>query len=807
MARQDVDLTNFTAGELSPRLKGRTDLAKYFNGCDTALNMVIMPQGGATKRPGTFYVADAGEADTTKKVKLRRFIFSTVQAYMLEFRAGKVRIYMNDAPVLNAGVPVDVTTPYSSADLAALKFTQSADTLYIFHPNYPPATLTRSSHIAWTYAAIVFRDGPYLNINTTATTLTPSGTGGAITVTASSIVGINGGVGFINPTDVGRLIRIKDSAVWGWVKIDGVVSPTVVNATVQAAVIGGASGAAGALDGVAATANWRLGAWSATTGYPYAPSFWQQRLFGAGYNAAPNAVIGSVTGDFTNMAPSQSDGTVTSAHALNWQIDDDQVNAVRWLSPAGSAQAQQLGIGTSGGEQILQAATTATALTPTSVQAYRETAYGSAPNVDPVRVGKALLFMDATGRKLREWSFYWQVNGYSGPDLTRFSEHVTRGANGDEPTQNGLTDLVYQQAPHQIVWGRRNDGVLIGLTYDREQDVFAPHRHRLGGNWYGGPPYVESIDCIPSPDGTYDELWLSVLRTINGTPKRFIEVMTRFFDGAAQDFAFFVDAGLNSALTYPAATLTFSGLANTATEPNDPAFTGTGTFIASVPATFNSGNVNAIIRVNGGRAQVTAFIDGQHVTAQVLTPLKNLAASPSGEWSCDNQHTSFSGLAHLNGETVSILADGAVAMPVVVSGGVAAVSDKASYGAIGLLYRPELVGMPWEPIRAAAAASQGKVKRIDSIYVRFHETLGCNFGTRARDSSTKAVREKLEPMQSRSAADFMGQAPGLFSGIERLKPQGGYDQEGQIVITQSEPLPLTVLAIFAKGETAEMPQP
>jgi hypothetical protein len=144
--RQDVEITDFTGGELSPKLKGRVDLKKYFSSCATCLNMVVMPQGGATKRPPTLYVANnKNQAGLNRPV---RFVFSTVQAYVLEFSNGNVRVYANDAVVLNGGLPVDVTVPYTTADLLALKFCQSADTLFIFHPSYPPATLVRNSHTA-----------------------------------------------------------------------------------------------------------------------------------------------------------------------------------------------------------------------------------------------------------------------------------------------------------------------------------------------------------------------------------------------------------------------------------------------------------------------------------------------------------------------------------------------------------------------------------------------------------------------------------------------------------------------------------
>jgi hypothetical protein len=795
-----IELSNFTAGELSPRLKGRFDQGKYYNGCDTLVNFVVMPQGGATKRPGTEYIADA--RDQIHACRLRRFVFSTVQAYMLEFSDLHVRPFANDAPVLNAGVPVDVGVPYTFDELDLLNFTQSADTLYIWHPRHPPATLTRSSHVNWSYAPIVWRDGPYEDVNTTATTLTPSGTAGPITIDASAVAGINKGQGFL-PGDVGRLIRIRVAAVWGWVQITGVNSPTQVTANVMPEVIGGAAGAAGVLDGTAATPFWRLGMWSPATGYPYTVAFWQQRLISGGYDGAPNAVVGSVVGDFTNMAPSEPDGTVTEAHAFVWRLDDEEVNAIRWLSPAGAAHTPQLGIGTSGSEQIMQAASASDGLSPISVQAYRETAYGSAAGVNALRIGKSILFMDRSARKLREWSFFWQLDGYDGPDATQFSEHITRGPPGAGPELSGLKQTAYQAAPHQVIWAARNDGMLLGFTYDRTQTVFAPHRHRLGGNYYGGPPLVESLDVIPAPDGSYDELWLAVLRTIDGVPKRFIEVLTRYFDGAAQEEAFFSDAGLSSELVYPNATLTISGLSNTAPETKRPAFTGEGLFTTDVPA-FAPALVGGFIRVNGGKARITAYVSSSQVRGTVIESLLRVAPAPPNAWSATPVHTSFTGLDHLNGEDVAILGDGASFKRRTVAGGsVTLDTGKASFANIGLPYQPVLVTMPWENPKTPVA-TQGKAKRPDTLWIRFHETLGCLFGRRVSDPMTFVVTDKTERMLTRNAADAMGQAPPLFSGMRKVAPQGNTDLEGQILITQDEPLPLTVLAIVARAEIPEM---
>jgi len=781
--REDIYLSNFTGGELSPRLKGRIDVEKYFNGCDTLLNMVPMPQGGATRRPGTLFVSTALSQVVANPIRLVPFIFSTLQAYMLEFAAGEVRVYMNDGLVMNGSSQVIVTgLPYQSADLPLLKFTQSDDTLYITHPGYPSATLTRSSHISWSYQAMTFRDGPYLSINTTTTTLTPSGTTGTITITASSVVGINAtpqntGQGFL-ATDVGRMIRIKDSAKWGWCLITAVTTTTTVTAVVQAAV---ANGADAALDGTSATVNWQLGKWW-TGNYPMCVTFWQQRLMLLGTPNQPNALEGSVTADFTNFAPTADDGTVADNNALSFVISDDQVNAGHWLIAAGAAQMAQLAIGTTGGEEVMQPTSTTQALSSTNLQVYRETSLGSAPNVQPVRILKSVLFVDRPGRRMLDWQFQWQVNGYTAFDRTINAEHISRG---------GITQMAYQQSPHSIIWAIRADGTLIGLTYLLEQQVWGWHRHQLGGQYYGGPPIVESIAVIPSPDGSYDELWLSVLRTVNGTPTRMNEVMTRYFDAAPIEQSFFVDAGASSALTFPAATLTAS------------AASGTGiTFTAGAPV-FTSASVGDLIRLNGGLAVVRGFTSTTHVVGDWYRAATSTAPAAANAWSCTPQSGSVSGLGYLAGESIALLGDGAD-LGTATAASTLALAESAALVTAGLPYVSQLITMPFEPARALATVTQGKAKRIDHLYLRLHESLGCNFGTRRTDPMTGVVADRLEPLETRSAADMMGQPPALFSGIRRLAAPGGYDQECQIEITTSGPLPLTVLALAAKANVGEM---
>jgi len=162
MPRSTFAFTNFTAGELSPRLDGRTDLQKYFQGCKTLQNMVIHPHGGATRRPGTKFIA---ETKSNGEARLIPFEFSTTQTYVLEFGNTYMRVYKDGGQVLNSGTVVEISTPYSAAEANELKFTQSADILYIVHPSHQPRKLSRSSHTSWTLSLYAPTNNPFGSSN------------------------------------------------------------------------------------------------------------------------------------------------------------------------------------------------------------------------------------------------------------------------------------------------------------------------------------------------------------------------------------------------------------------------------------------------------------------------------------------------------------------------------------------------------------------------------------------------------------------------------------------------------------------
>jgi len=169
----------FNAGELSPYLEGRTDVTKYSASAKTIENFHVRPAGGLTRRSGTRFVL--GCKSNSARSRLVPFIFSNVQAYVLEFSNNLIRVFKDEGVVLSGPSPLEIVTTYTTAELPDLQFAQSNDTLYITHQAHPPAKLTRTSHTSWTLSNIDFFDGPWLAENQTDITLNPSAGTGKIT--------------------------------------------------------------------------------------------------------------------------------------------------------------------------------------------------------------------------------------------------------------------------------------------------------------------------------------------------------------------------------------------------------------------------------------------------------------------------------------------------------------------------------------------------------------------------------------------------------------------------------------------------
>ena len=416
----------------------------------------------------------------------------------------------------------ELTTTYTEDDLNDIRTEQSADVLYIFQRDFLPATLVRNTAVSWTLADTDFLDGPYFGLNGTATTLGLSATSGSVTVTASAVTGINNDVGFIS-TDVGRLIRWKDAAGnWTWLEITAFTSTTQVTATVR-----GATASA-----VTATASWRLGVFSDTTGFPRVGIFHEDRLWLGGSALAPQTVYASRSAGFKDFMPTDADGTVTDSHAIAFTLLSGKIQVILWLSP----HEKGLAVGTVNGEWILTPSANGEALTPLNVTAKNTSVYGSS-FVPAVRSSNSVLYIQRMGRKLRELAFVFTEDGFKSPDMTVLSEHITFPQ---------VTWIAFQNNPQPVAWCIRSDGVLIGFTFDRAQGVTSWHRHTLGGTGdvNGGIAVVENVAVIPDENTTSDEVYLTVKRYINGRTERYIEIISKIWEtGDKQENAFYGDAG------------------------------------------------------------------------------------------------------------------------------------------------------------------------------------------------------------------------------------------------------------------------
>ena len=430
---------------------------------------------------------------------------------------------------------VEIDTPWPEADLYNVEGPQSADVLYLFHGDYPTHKLLRYGHTTWSLVEVPWEDGPYLDENTTTTTLIPSAaTGLGINLTLSSIVGVNDGQGWLS-TDIGRLVRYKKTTNWGYAIIRSITSTTVAVADVRKDFEATPT----------AVITWRIGSWSGTTGYPQTAGFYEQRLYVAATDEQIQTFWGSQTADFENFKPDDDSDTVEADDALDFTLSADNVNAIYWLS----ANEDALIIGTQGGEWVPKS--TGEVITPLDIVVRRQTTHGSA-RIQPVRVGNTILFVQRAKRRIREFGFAFETNGYQAPDMTRLARHITQG---------GIVEMDYAEEPESIVWAVRNDGVLLSMTIRRDEDVVGWARHIIGGAFGSGDAVVESVAVIPGNNGAgqtqdstdRDEVWVMVKRTINSATERYIEVFERNFDDDnAQEDAYYAD----SLITYDGASAT-----------------------------------------------------------------------------------------------------------------------------------------------------------------------------------------------------------------------------------------------------------
>ncbi|MGK7863695.1 hypothetical protein [Falsiroseomonas sp. E2-1-a4] len=408
--------SSFTAGELAPELYGRADLRAFENGARQLRNVVIQPTGGVARRPGLVHIATLpGQA------RLVPFEFNTEQTYLLVLTDGRLQVFLGDAEV--ASLPA----PWSTAMLPQLSFTQSADTLLLFHPEMPPQRLTRSSHTAWSITPFVFVREPFHNFARNVT-MAASATTGTVTLTASAPV--------FSSLHISRRFRLKGQRV----VIASVAGPQSATAVVE-----------DPLEDTLATEDWQEATFSPVRGWPVCACFHQNRLVLGGSRDAPNRLWLSRTGDLGDF----DGGTGLDDEAIEFALVSDQVNAIRAVFSG-----RHLQVFTSGTEWMV----TGDPLTPSSIQLNRQTRIGTAVDrqVPPVDVDGATLFVARSGRGVHEFAYTDVADAYQANDLALVARHLVR-----DPVS-----MAYDQTA-RLLHVVMADGSIATLTLYRAEQVTA----------------------------------------------------------------------------------------------------------------------------------------------------------------------------------------------------------------------------------------------------------------------------------------------------------------------------------------------
>ena len=515
----------FNSGELTPRLFGNVGIDQYANAVQTMENFLIEKRGPAEYRPGTRYVADA--KSNTDDVILQPFELSTDAAYILEFGPLYIRFYTSQSQVSG---PLEVVTPYLEAELRELRFTQTADKLYIAHTNHPLKVLTSTNPTTWSLDDHVYTDGPYKDVNKDETLIMglTGGTPGPQTMTASGA----GHTPFVS-TDVGRTIRVGQNSTndWGYCTVTGYTSSTVVSVNIVVNIPS------------VSTYKWRFDAYNQVDLYPAVVATHQQRLWiggGAGDNS--DRIYSSESLDFDAWKPSEYDGEVIDSNAITYPISaGNRTSKVVWLRAG-----RVLFVGASGAELQVDAGVDK-ALTPSSASIDKISQYGTEADIDAISMSNTVAFIQRQGLKLRQLTFKSEVDTLYAPDLTLLAEHLT---------SSPIRDVAWQEEPATTLWAARTDGTLIAFTHEAEEGVAGWSKHTLGGT----DAKVISVAAVSSDVDARDELWMIVERTVNSATVRYVEILEARSDHATdKEDAFHVDSGI----TYSgSSTTTITGLSH-----------------------------------------------------------------------------------------------------------------------------------------------------------------------------------------------------------------------------------------------------
>lgn len=798
MGRETHPQTNFTGGEWSPRADARIDIDKYNNSASRIENFLINQVGGAFFRPGTYF-SNTAKNSSAGKICLIPFVYSTSQAYVLEAGDKYFYFYANGGRVINAGNPVSVTTPYAIADVFSLRGAQNGDVKYFVSSlgTYQQQKLIRLSATQFALVPVITIGGPFQSTNISTTTVTASSDTGSTNLTVtipawgagnqytqgawvtnsgttytcvlpntsgtSFTVDLNSGywkvAAFFQSGHAGSLFAIgASSAALGTVVITTYNSPTSVSGYVQNLP----SGAAGnlATSGSAQT-SWAFGAFSTVSGWPTSCVFYEQRF----YYGMGNTFYGSTIGAFDDY----SAGTELTSDAVDYELLEELLNNIGWL--AGSTFAMKAG--TSDGSFYISSGTQNLPISPSNILAQKQTTWPSSV-ISPARLYDAIYYASSDINQIRELRWYLDIEADRSVDMTLMADHILMDG-------GGAVMIDDQSYPQGRIWVPRNDGQIAVLTRNIEQEVQGWCRIIMG-NTSGGPGIVESEAIIPTAAGS-SQIWVSVLRVINGTPTRCIEYFTPETFINAWD-----PVRMDCALTYNVP-VTITGITKSpyclVTAPGHG-------FTDGMQVKVD--NVLGMTQLNNGFYLITnPTINNFTITDSSGNPINSsgFTAYQSGG-QVRKMVTSISGLDYLDGENVVVSCDGGLPgkqQVFTVSAGSITLPQPAAVVNVGLPYTGII------QLQKFSGTAQGKMTRIYLATMRVVKSLGLKVGTDLTKMSAYKFAIPNNPV---------GPPPSLFTDDLEITWQTGWSKTDQVYLVQDVPLPLFICGGFFRSESEEL---
>ena len=511
--------SSFTMGEFDPLVKGRVDITQYQSGLEKATNIVCIPQGAIERRPGQQFLLDVssdlgGSFTAQQGIRLIPFEFSSVDSFMLVFvklstsSSNNAKMFVYRQGVLQTNINSSgnnfLTISLGDISFDAITFTQSADTLILMHEDLAPLSIVRgANNTTWTASTISLTSPKFAftkSVSEPSGDITPSSIDGTATISASASIFASG--------NVNQYINVKNG--FGRARIVEFVSATSIKVNVEIPFFNTSAISAG---------SWELEAgyedvFSASKGFPKTGVFHEGRLYFGGSKSLPSALFGSKVSDFFNFLEAEG----LDDDAIFALLSSDSVNAI-----TGIRSGRDLQIFTTGNEFFVQQAE-GQPITPGNLTIKAATSSGSKPNIMPVSVEGGTIFLQRSGKALREFLFSDAELSYQSNNISLLSSHLLKS-----PVKIAFRRATSTDDGDLLMIVNGNDGTMAAYSIHRSQKVVAPSEFITDGTYE---------DCAVD----IDDIYVVVKRTINSSTKHYIERLDddrttdasfQLFDGSA----------------------------------------------------------------------------------------------------------------------------------------------------------------------------------------------------------------------------------------------------------------------------------